>query len=573
MTKRVVFVGGVQVKALAKAYRLDVALDRDDDVYFISASSIQRESAQRIVTAADILVTDLTLVGPTVPDRMVSVGTLRILVPVVSGDFLWPYSGRAHPRNAPFAGLPDGPYPADFGDSYLDSLAANGVAEDVAVRRYLNLDIARDANLDEKLRTSLTIQERLDKESGFAIAPFIAANFRKQTLFATRERMAMPLFRHVASRLFGQMGILSDSISSLSETFFPPGFMPLHPGVLKHFGMAEPKPDHLYPILDEGFFSFEQYCRRYFRFEWNKLLHAAIAMVDSNPSEAIPALKLALETSPLSNTGQRALKDAERAVRDETMLPILAITDLPASVNRAVPPGRPVPAVSDDPAQAPVAFPSPIPPPPAAAANDQDEPAVTPATLRRPSVPPKSFVGGPIPAPLPEQDADLPRVAFQKLPDEPAESDRILMPTFQDVKWPAPELTQFETQQTDILRPSAPMGADAPAALTPGAGTVPRDYVELPMTPFGDFEPAGPVGLPAKKNERFAPLPPAEHLIKVLPMMLPNARSMASVADIPFAAMPETQPPPPLRPVLPPELNAEAPKEGFFAKISEAFKK
>jgi hypothetical protein len=31
--------------------------------------------------------------------------------------------------------------------------------------------------------------------------------------------------------------------------------------------------------------------------------------------------------------------------------------------------------------------------------------------------------------------------------------------------------------------------------------------------------------------------------------------------------MPEVMPPPPLRPILPPELQGEAPKKGFFGRL------
>jgi len=331
MTKRVVFAGGVQVKALAKAYRLDVALDYDEDVYFIGAESIAREAAQKVVAAADILVTDLTPNGPTVRDELIKVGTLRIAVPVVTADFLWPYAAGAHPHNTYAPGLPEGPYPAGFGDSYLDRMAREGVAMAEAIRRYVGLDVARDAGLDEMRDATLFALRAMDARTGFDLADFVDHNFRTQWLFATRDRPNLPLYRHIAARLFGQMGIAVSRINQLSETFFPPGAMPIHPAVLAHFGIENPAPDTRYPILDEGFFTFEQYCRRYWTYDFNRLLHSAIAKADSNPSEAIPELRLALETSPDSVSGQRALKDAERAVSDFSMLTPLALSAPPAA--------------------------------------------------------------------------------------------------------------------------------------------------------------------------------------------------------------------------------------------------
>jgi hypothetical protein len=51
MTKRVVFAGAGQAKALAKAYRLDVALDADEDVFFVGAESIGRDAARKVIAA------------------------------------------------------------------------------------------------------------------------------------------------------------------------------------------------------------------------------------------------------------------------------------------------------------------------------------------------------------------------------------------------------------------------------------------------------------------------------------------------------------------------------------------
>ena len=63
MTRRVVFAGGTQAKALAKAYRLDIAADRDEDVFFIGAESLAREAAHRVIASADIMVNGACTTG------------------------------------------------------------------------------------------------------------------------------------------------------------------------------------------------------------------------------------------------------------------------------------------------------------------------------------------------------------------------------------------------------------------------------------------------------------------------------------------------------------------------------
>jgi hypothetical protein len=56
-------------------------------------------------------------------------------------------------------------------------------------------------------------------------------------------------------------------------------------------------------------------------------------------------------------------------------------------------------------------------------------------------------------------------------------------------------------------------------------------------------------------------------LIEVLPRLLPVFTDLASAVDRPFGTMPEVMPPPPLRPILPPELQDDSPKPGLFARL------
>jgi hypothetical protein len=577
MTKRVVFAGAGQAKALAKAYRLDVALDTDEDVFFIGADSIGRDAARKVIGAADVLVTDLGPGGPTVPDEMIQVGTLRIAVPVVTCPFLWPFAAGAHPLNDHMPGLPDGPYPEGFGDSLLDELVAGGltaggVDEDTAIDLYLALDVASVGKLDETLQATLATQARLDAQTGFDLADFIADRFRKQALFATRDRLGLPLFRHVAARLFGQMGVAASRLSQLSDSYFPAGAMPIHPGVLTHFGMEQPPADYRYPILDEGYFTFEQYCRRYLRFEFNKLLHAAIAKAESNPSEAIPQLRLALETSPESSAGLRALDRAERAVSDSSMLAPLALP----------------PALSPRPAAARAA---PAPPPPVV--EEQALPSVAPV-VDAPDLPddwnPAPAAYEPEPTPEPEPAPKLvPRAAFGStlvsrgaiMPDSVAAADtnHATMPAFGLTAWQRPSAAGFVPGENDSTMPMSlfpGLSSPSPQVTTPNINELipePQSYVELPLTPFGPTTKSSSINMPMTHTDRYKPLAPADHLIPLLPRMLPDTRSMADAAERPFAAMPETMPPPPLRPVLPPELHPEPIKTSLISKIIDQLRK
>jgi hypothetical protein len=60
---------------------------------------------------------------------------------------------------------------------------------------------------------------------------------------------------------------------------------------------------------------------------------------------------------------------------------------------------------------------------------------------------------------------------------------------------------------------------------------------------------------------------PGSDLIDALPSLLPVFADLASNVDRPFGTMPEVMPPPPLRPILPPELQDEGPRPGLFARM------
>lgn len=508
MTRRIVFAGGTQARALAKAYRLDIAADRDEDVFFIGTEAMVREAAHRVVAAADIVVTDLSPQGQTVPEHLIPRSAERIAVPVVTAPFLWPYAGRPHPRNRGTDALKDGPYPADFGDRFLDGLMAEGADEDSAVARYLAFDIGRTARLDELLERSLTGLAALDARSGFSLAGFVEQHFRGENLFATTERLRLPLFRTIAGAVFGHIGVAPERVAALTETHFAPGAMPIHPGVLRHFGMTSPAPDHRYPVLDEGMFGFEQYCRRYIGYVWNERLHIAMAMAESDPALAVPLLRAALDVSPGSRAGQLALEEAERALAESTgsAPPVLALG------SSAVAGHAPIYAAVD----------APLP-------DDEATSGLMPGSLPAIAAPVAS--GG-------EREAEFAPSGLGRLPF-------------------TSEAEARERQGggvSDLALPDE--RADEPGGQ--------QAYVELG---FHGAEVSAPAA-PAAAKTRYEPLPPSEALIEVLPRMLPSTRGLTSAADAAFSAMPETMPPPPLRPVLPPELRSDfEEKRGLVARL------
>jgi hypothetical protein len=307
------------------------------------------------------------------------------------------------------------------------------------------------------------------------------------------------------------------------ESPFPGGSLPFHPSVAAHFGLTYLPEDRRYPMNDEGRFTFEEYCRRYYRFEWNEALHLALARAETNPAGAVAELEAALLRSPGSRRGQRALEIAQRAAGGKAApAPLAAEPEeeaAPRSYAPAIVPASTSPATASPAAQQPAAqVPAIVP---------SNVPAIVPASkfLQRALAPP----GTPVEF-----------TPFPTLPETPV---------------PVPETPKIRTTAPPTLEPIM----SAPAAFSEFE---PQAYVELPR--FGEPEVVLP---PPPVRDPRLPLAPSTDLIQVLPRLLPKPHGLVGVTDRPFSAMPETMPPPPLRPVLPPELPPEPPKPGLLARL------
>jgi hypothetical protein len=438
MARRIVFAGGQQMRALARIYRSEVATETDEDITYIGSEAINRDAARRIIDVADVAVTETRTGGSVLSQDMLRPGTGLVRVPHVVADYLWPNAGRPHPRNRGEFIIQGGPYPADFGDSFLDSMMEDGVAEDEAIDRYRTINLASVAKVEMMREARHASQLRLDEATGLALADFIAANFRTNPLFLSRERPALPLVRRITAMVFRRLDADPGKAARIRESPFPGGAMPFHPSIVEHFSLTALPEDGRYPMNDEGRFTFEEYCRRYYRFEWNEALHVAIAHAETDPVAAIPELETALLRSPGSRRGQRALELAQRAaggrvsaapivaepeeeiVRPNTA-PALVVTTPPTKfLKRALaPPGSPVeftPFPSLPEASVPATLPVPLPEaPPLRAPPPPPREAVMSAPIAFSEFEPQAYVELPrfgepdiAPPPPPTRDPRLP---------------------------------------------------------------------------------------------------------------------------------------------------------------------
>jgi hypothetical protein len=374
---------------------------------------------------------------------------------------------------------------------------AEGVDEDEAVRRYLAMDVVHDGELDSRLEDRNTIQTRLDEVGGFSLAGYIADNFRAEPLFRTRQRITIGLLRRLMGELLPKLGVHGFEPDRITRVPFPASAQPIHPGVALHFGLAWVGPGQRFPINQEGFFDFEQFCHRYMRFAWNEALHRGIEKARTEPAEALGDLEQGLAESPDSPLGARALVAARYAG---------GLTEEP--------------------------------PPAALLDEDSYEPAIDP------------LPAPPALAEIAEADAPEPASAMSGNEDAAvADAD-------------GPDVEHDDATDAGDALAGLKTSFAAPPPVRP-AGAQPDISFGTTHDGFTDFGPPSS----RKKADVQVLAAPGSELIDVLPRLLPVFTDLAGGAERPFAAMPEVMPPPPLRPILPPELQGEAPKQGFLGRL------
>jgi hypothetical protein len=549
MSRRIVFAGGMQTRALARIYRSEVAAAIGDDVVFIGTGAVNTDAARSTLLLADIVAMEVDEDGDAIPAASLPSQAQLVRIPNLYCDFLWPFAGRAHPRNRGAFALPGGPYPAEQGDRFLDQMAADGIGEDAAIARYLAMDVVTEGELDSRLTDRLAILRQLDQAGGYDLAGYIADTFRTEPLFRTRQRLTMPLLRRLVAQLFGKLGVSAWKPETLRRVPFPASAQPIHPGVAAHFRLTWVAPGQLYPVNEEGFFSFEEFGRRYLRFEWNEALQRGIQTAKTNPEAALADLEQGLAQSPDSPLGKIAFAAARRAAGlDSSPADPAAIID-EDSYDPTLEAAQPAMA---DPAE----------PPPDAAPAIEAAAEAAPSVVEEPATPPEygatledALIAEAAPAIEAAPVAD-PEPAVGAAPAAEATPAAETAPTAAPA--PVAEAAPEPPAPPKITRVKVP---PRPANLAEPPGTAPTAKPGSVADGFTDFRPAAPT----------APEPalakPGNDLIDVLPRLLPVFSDLASNVDRPFGTMPEVMPPPPLRPILPPELQDDAPKQGLFARI------
>ena len=287
MTKRkVVFFGNCQARQLSEVYRLHLAVDRDDQVFFANVQCVltSKEEVIRALREADAVVSQI-FDFPTKVDAE----TLRpgcVSFPSVVAGFYWPYANQVHVRTP--KGEINPLYPGQLGDRFLNGLIIKGIDPRSALETYLNLDVAKVAGLDRLFELSMQNQRNRDNKCGFHVASLFEQHYRNEHLFLTSDHPNLLVFKAIARQVYAMVGIsdarIEEALGRLSVSPFPKEALPIHPKVIEHFRLNFVSNETRYPFYQEGRLSFEEFVLRYMKYGWTEPLAQSFGHDDPPPA-------------------------------------------------------------------------------------------------------------------------------------------------------------------------------------------------------------------------------------------------------------------------------------------------
>jgi hypothetical protein len=225
-------------------------------------------------------------------------GDRALRLPYIAGNFLWPFATRAHPRNSEAISYfhSSGPYEPQFSDGELIKLMekhAGEPAEDI-VDRFLELDFNAIGPLDRFYEFNRHKYSRLGQSCGLDLWPLVERYLTDHRPFYTCYHPSDLLMKAVGRFALEQLGVRDSQITSVLREFDPfvGGQMPIHPSVIRHFGLCGVDDDSRYVYFPAGHFTAREYYIRFVNFGYDAELHQAVYDFGASGKalEAVPVI-------------------------------------------------------------------------------------------------------------------------------------------------------------------------------------------------------------------------------------------------------------------------------------------
>jgi tetratricopeptide (TPR) repeat protein len=278
--KKITFLGNCQTRRLYVLYNEQFVPITGDSTELVANFEEPTPRVRKILAEADVIVAQVTDAEQKVSVNKIETSAQIIEFPYVTGNFLWPFSGREHIHNQPLPHFHDGPYGVQYGNPWLNSRIKSGANPDDIAAEYESLNISKAVNLDRTYELSMDRARQRDARTGFSIAATIEKYLTDIPLFMSPANLELALFRPLAAGVFERLGVPSTTVNAMLDTLwrtpFPIADHPIHPSVAEHFGLKFIGPNTRYRTFTGERLTFKEWVGRYVRYEWNDLLLAAV---------------------------------------------------------------------------------------------------------------------------------------------------------------------------------------------------------------------------------------------------------------------------------------------------------
>ena len=305
-----VFYGTCQMQVLSQAYEIFAVPHTGDTATYITPLRPPTPAAREAAARADVVVEQIMPVADQPPLAGLREGARRLLVPLVDGSFLWPFSGTAHPDSARTYGAYH-PFPAEMGDGFLLRAMAKGASGEAAVRAYLAEDVARSGHAARRHEIALELQARREAGTSYRFATLIETHLRDERLFRTPYHLEIRLSRHMFLTLLDDLGTSAAARHAADcyygKTLFGGLDLPIHPAIAAHHGLTWVDAATRHAFWREEMLSFEGYAHRFVRCLAYPAMDVAVQAVMRAQPGAEALLDAALADLPDSPWGLHAL--------------------------------------------------------------------------------------------------------------------------------------------------------------------------------------------------------------------------------------------------------------------------
>lgn len=264
---------------LAGIFRSQVASITGDKVDYVQAYTQLDEAAVKLLEQADLVVEQVFDQKQIAEGSSHYTGATIIRVPLVTGNFLYPFGGGSRFVNRSRPGAAFGAWGNELGCSLLDKMIKAGGPPEEIVENYCSTNMAELIDLNRLLEFSIDRQDLRDEKAGMDTHKFIEKNFRTRHLFMTVNHLMPVMSRYIAGKLFPMIAsaqLVERAVESIRAPLFSPVYRPLHPSVSKFFGLSYGHENQTYDQSTGEPLTFRQFVDQYVRDEINEDLGASL---------------------------------------------------------------------------------------------------------------------------------------------------------------------------------------------------------------------------------------------------------------------------------------------------------